>query len=112
MIPTIKVQADTPEGYILINESDFDSSQHQRYETRRPRSRTSAAAATEAEPDPPTSEQNSPPDSPRQAELEALYEADGYRAIQAIAEPLNIEKPKGGWRDAIPLIVEQEGASQ
>lgn len=86
MIPTIKVQADTPEGYTIINEDDFDPNQHQRYE-------------------------DAPP-SPRQAELEALYDAEGYRAIQAIAEPLNIEKPKGGWRDAISLIVEREqGAS-
>ncbi|HEY9750221.1 MAG TPA: hypothetical protein V6C63_16170 [Allocoleopsis sp.] len=109
MIPTIKVQGDTPNGYILINEDDFDPNQHQRYEESQSKSSTTTETnETEGS----TSEQNSPPPS-RQAELEALYDAEGYRAIQAIAEPLGIEKPKAGWRDAIPLIVEQEqGASQ
>jgi hypothetical protein len=109
MIPTLKIQSDTPEGYTIINEEDFDANQHQRYEERHP-ANTSQPATTAT--DDSTSEQNSPPLS-RQAELEALYETEGYRAIQAIAESLGLEKPKAGWRDAIPLIVEQEqGGSQ
>ena len=49
----------------------------------------------------------------RTAELEELYLSDegGWRAIKAIADPLNIEKPETGWDDAIPLIVEAEKAA-
>ncbi len=44
----------------------------------------------------------------RKAQLEAIWEEQGWRGIAAIAKPLNIEKPEDGWDEAIPLIVEAE----
>lgn len=45
----------------------------------------------------------------RKAELEALLKEGGWQAISNIAKPLNITKPKGGWDDAIELILAAEG---
>ena len=48
----------------------------------------------------------------RKAELEAMLKQNhGWRKIAAIAEPLGIEKPEGGWDDAIALILEKEELS-
>ena len=46
----------------------------------------------------------------RTQELSQLLEDQSWRAIKAIAESLAppIEKPEGGWDDAIALIVEAE----
>lgn len=46
----------------------------------------------------------------RTQELTQLLADHGWRAIKAIAESLTppIEKPEGGWDDAIALIVEAE----
>ncbi len=41
-------------------------------------------------------------------ELEQLYETNGYQAIADIALKYGIAKPKGGWKDAINLIIEFE----
>ena len=49
----------------------------------------------------------------RRAELQAIYdEGDGrnWSPIKAIAESYGIDKPDGGWEDAIPLIVDAEKA--
>ena len=46
----------------------------------------------------------------RKAQLEAIFEEQGWRGIAAIAKPLLIEKPEGGWDEAISLIVEAEYA--
>jgi hypothetical protein len=47
----------------------------------------------------------------RKAELDSLIaESGGWANIQRIANELGIaEKPDGGWKDAIPLILEKEG---
>jgi hypothetical protein len=44
----------------------------------------------------------------RRTELEQLYETNGYQPIADIATGYGIAKPKAGWRDAIPLIIEFE----
>jgi hypothetical protein len=44
----------------------------------------------------------------RKAELEGLLK-QSWRKIAAIAEPLEIAKPEGGWDEAIALILEAEG---
>lgn len=44
----------------------------------------------------------------RTAELEALWESQGYTAISKIATEYGIPKPSAGWKDAIPLIVQYE----
>ena len=45
----------------------------------------------------------------RTAELREILDQDsGWRQIKAIAEPLGIEKPTGGWDEAIPEIIKKE----
>lgn len=44
----------------------------------------------------------------RKAELESLYDSQGYTPISNLAAKYGIKKPSGGWKDAIPLIVEYE----
>ncbi len=44
----------------------------------------------------------------RKAELETIWQEQGWRGIAAIAKPLLIEKPSDGWKSAIPLIVDAE----
>ena len=46
----------------------------------------------------------------RSEELQKLFEKKGWGAIRRIAEPFGIEKPAGGWDEAIPLIIEAEAA--
>lgn len=46
----------------------------------------------------------------RTEELQKLFEKKGWGAIRRIAEQYGIEKPTGGWDEAIPLIVEAENA--
>jgi hypothetical protein len=52
--------------------------------------------------------------SARTKELEDLYlsEDGGWRAIKALADPHKIEKPEGGWDEAIPLIVAAEAKAE
>lgn len=53
--------------------------------------------------------ENSPTEAgDREAELQAILKNQGWRAIAEIAEPLGIQKPKEGWGDAIPLILQKE----
>jgi hypothetical protein len=107
-IPTIQIE-DGQGGYLLINQEDFDPSQHRRFNLRQSASPSPAPTPTPAPASAPTVEL--PPEvEVRIQQLEAIYESEGYRGIQAIAIPLGIEKPEGGWRDAIPLIIEAEGA--
>ena len=44
----------------------------------------------------------------RKAELEGLLK-QSWRKIAAIAEPLEVAKPEGGWDEAIALILAAEG---
>lgn len=51
----------------------------------------------------------------RLEELNKLYFGESgkeanWQSIKAIAEPLGINKPDGGWDEAIPLIVKAEQA--
>lgn len=46
----------------------------------------------------------------RRAELEAIYEAQGYRPIADLATSYNIAKPQAGWKDAIELIIAYEAS--
>ncbi|GEM_PF-5303131 len=60
---------------------------------------------------PPLSPTEPTPYEARKAQLESLLKEDqGWRNIERIAKELEMpEKPKGGWADAIPLILEKEG---
>lgn len=106
-IKTIKVVNPDGPDYMIINESDFDKTVHVRWEQRKqtkPKSKaetvqTSNESFTVIEGDPILSRIN---------ELEELYKADGWRPIADLGESLKIEKPAGGWRDAIPLIAQRE----
>ncbi|MEL7503175.1 MAG: hypothetical protein AAFN18_11975 [Cyanobacteria bacterium J06554_6] len=44
----------------------------------------------------------------RVAELQGLYEAEGFRPIKDIAEALGISKPEDGWDESFELIAEAE----
>jgi len=105
-IPTIPIE-DGQGGYLLINEEDFDPSQHKQFNLRHA---ASPSPAPTPAPVPSPAAELPPEVEVRMQQLEAIYESEGYRGIQAIAIPLGIEKPEGGWRDAIPLIVEAESA--
>lgn len=64
------------------------------------------------DPTPPTLLPTEPtPYEARKAQLESLMKEDqGWRNIERLAKELEMpEKPKGGWADAIPLILEKEG---
>jgi hypothetical protein len=114
-VDTVQID-DGQGGYIVINAEDFDPSQHKRFNPRKSASPSPAPAPTPSPaPSPSLSPDEaesslSPDQEVRVQQLEAIYESEGYRGIQAIATPLGIEKPAGGWRDAISLIVEAEGA--
>ena len=47
----------------------------------------------------------------RAEELQKIFEEKGWGAIRRIAEKHDIQKPDGGWDDAIPLIVAAEEAA-
>jgi len=109
------VQIDDGQGsYIVINAEDFNPAEHKRFNPRKASASPSPAPAPAPSPAPSPShavEPMSADQEVRYQQLEAIYGSEGYRGIQAIATPLGIEKPAGGWRDAIPLIVEAEGGS-
>jgi hypothetical protein len=67
------------------------------------------------QPSPVATQPEAPPElSPfdlRKAELEALLK-QSWQKIAAIAKPLGIEKPEGGWDEAISLILEAEDLSE
>ena len=107
-VPTIQIE-DGQGGYLLINQEDFNPAEHKRFNPRKSASPSPSPAPTPA-PAPAPESPLSPEAEVRTQQLEAIYESEGYRGLQAIATPLGIEKPAGGWRDAILLIVEAEGA--
>lgn len=108
-LKTIKIVNPDGPDFILINESDFDPKIHTRWEQRKP-SKSKSDDKTETEI---SQSQDATTDSvlARINELEALYTRDGWRPIADLGESLGIEKPDGGWRDAIPLIAEREQQS-
>lgn len=84
-IETLKIAWSHEPGYVTINKSDFDPSEHDIY-------------APVPDPSLLTREQ-------RQSELDAM----DWRDVKAIAEEYEITKPEGGsWDDAIPLILDHE----
>lgn len=71
-IPTVRIKADTPLGYAIINESDFDSSEHELFDENPAdaestdelddldaREEMTATTVTEENPDQPRSEPKS-----------------------------------------------------
>jgi hypothetical protein len=44
----------------------------------------------------------------REEQLRILYQQQGFKAIQLLAEPHGLKKPETGWEAAIPLIVAAE----
>lgn len=74
----------------------------------------SAAIPPEPSPEPPA-DQTSDPVTPsaydtRKAELEDLLaQPQGWQKLAAIAKPLGIAKPVGGWDESILLILDKEG---
>lgn len=104
-LKTIEVENPDGEGTMTINEIDFDPTIHKKPSApKRERKEKEPEPKTEAEKK--TRKARRPLD--RADQLEKLYQQEGWQAIQKIAEPLNIEKPKGGWRLAIPLIIDEE----
>lgn len=110
---------DHAEYQMLINEEDYDASKHVLWSENADASvSTPSPAGEESETDALSEElteeqieesaEDLTPTQDRMTELIALYEAEGFTAIKAIATPLGITKPDTGWEDAIPLIVEAE----
>ncbi|NJN89518.1 MAG: hypothetical protein HC878_03500 [Leptolyngbyaceae cyanobacterium SL_5_14] len=109
-VDTVQIE-DGQGGYIVINAEDFNPAEHKRFNPRKSASPSpSPSPAPSPAPTPAVESPLSGEQEVRVQQLEAIYESEGYRGIQAIATPLGIEKPAGGWRDAIPLIVEAESA--
>lgn len=110
-VPTVQIE-DGQGSYIVINEEDFNPAEHKRFNPRKSASPSLSPAPT---PSPAPSSDGaesslSPDQEVRTQQLEAIFQTEGYRGIQAIATPLGIAKPEGGWKDAIPLIVAAENA--
>lgn len=105
-VKTIKVINPDGEGFMIINESDFDSKIHTRYEQRKQSKKDESQSKTKQRTEP-----ASDLELARIQELESIYQQDGWRAIADLAEGMGIEKPEKGWRDAISLIAEKELAS-
>lgn len=49
-LPTIRIIADTSEGYAIVNEKDFDPKLHKRWTDAKPKSATSHKQAEEPSP--------------------------------------------------------------
>lgn len=101
-VDTLKVHhLENLDEFMVINASDFDSRIHQHYSPKKKRSKPA---------DPPADPTPNDQRSQREQDLYAAYDSDqlSWRDIAALADPLGIEKPEGGWRDAIPLIAAAE----
>jgi len=78
--------------------------------------RTEPAPATEPRTIAPTAAPVPPAPAPvdlgpavaRLAELQAIYEAEGWRAINAIADPLGVIRHEDGWDSSLLRIIESE----
>ena len=96
ILPTVKIKwPGSDSGYLVINEKDFDSAIHTLYEASSKPSKSVAPMGSN-----PAREQ-------REAELQGLL-PDNWRSVKRIAQELGIEKPNGGWDEAIPLILQKE----
>ena len=95
ILPTVKVKwPGGDSGYLTINKQDFDPAIHTLYEAK-------------SKPVTPKSSGSNPARAAREAELNGLL-PDNWRSVKRIAQELDIEKPDGGWDEAIPMILDKE----
>ena len=97
---TVKVvHPSSNKHWLLINEIDFQDGVHRLWEDK-------PAVDEHPDPAPKPPPRTVDPKASREAELNGL----DWREIKAIAESFEppIEKPDGGWDEAISLIVERE----
>ena len=117
-LPTIKIQHPENAGeWMLINEEDFNPDVHKKFSRTSKKPPDGYKTTTQKDIDQSNREllsgsssatSDEDPKAERTNQLEILLENEGWQAIAQIAEPLGIEKPSKGWKDAIPLIVDKE----
>lgn len=82
-IPTVRIKSDTPLGYAIINESDFDPSEHKLYDAdsdhideEQNSSVLKNSKPEIEEPELSTDNQNEPPPEPKQRKRRSSVESE------------------------------------